>query len=291
MLVPLDEEGFPVTTTNPHTAREDRYVEAMLAKAAEGDPATVIGELARSVALNVRMGGELIRSMQAAYAAGVLHGPEQAMEWLGNTLAGAGNCPRSDSPDPLWFAHEGPGSIVGPRPVPVNCATANQRGTAAPTHPRPGITGVTQLEVLEHDGAQWETTRQWLLRVNEPDPGAWPHPEPETVFAGLAQRITGGPVAVKPWVPPGVSRAVDTVVHCADTIDAARLLVLERQDGQYAYVNPLYWLAVTANIPAGWDAHQMGGPNAPIRFIVPGLADPGTGPVVWGWLMPVKAQP
>ena len=76
---------------------------------------------------DVEMGHQLIRMMQAAYAAGLRDGPEAAMQWLAGPLMGAGNCPQPGA-DPDWYS--GDGWDRGTEPMPACCATVNEPAVA-----------------------------------------------------------------------------------------------------------------------------------------------------------------
>lgn len=82
----------------------------------------------------------VVRQAQAAYAAGLRDGPEACMDWLGNALAGPGNCP-NDGADPDWYAADawtkGP---PWPSPPPANatlCEPADSPPPRVPDQHRP----------------------------------------------------------------------------------------------------------------------------------------------------------
>jgi hypothetical protein len=267
------------TTTDPET---DPYITKVLAEAEAGDWRETLTRVARGRVGDIEMGTHLIRDLQACYAAGIVHGPEACLQWLGNTLAGPGNLPNSDTPDPSWFSADRWKRNDG-RPVPANCATVNEPGTAPATTVRPGITGAALLTSTEVDGIWWETDRHWVLRVDEPTPGSERPDLVEVIERALAGAQAGDPVAVAPWRP---LLALDfDHVHVGGSVHG-RTLVLERADGQHTFVHAPYWLAVTANVPGrfaeGWVAEQMGDPNGAIRF--------STGGEMWALLLPVASS-
>jgi hypothetical protein len=278
---PLASPEIPMTETMTDPDL-DAYVANMLADAESGTWSDVVTRLATRVAADARMVSDLIRGEQAAYAAGILHGPQQAMEWLGGLLSGPGNLPHSDTPDPAWYAADRHRGAVDERPVPENCATITEPGTAPPTRALPGFTGMGAHHTQVADGRWWATAddRAHLVAFTEPVPGAG-----DLMIAIDEWRAETDAKLATPvewWRPADLPDLPGTVeVHLDGPTGRGLAVATVAGRRRYVDANRRRWVEACLPPDVEWTVEQLGGDGGPLRWSAPdGL--------VWAYLVPVR---
>jgi hypothetical protein len=258
----------------------DRYVEEVLVRAEEGDWRQVLAEVARGRAGDVEIGHGMVRRMQAAFAAGVVHGPEVGYEWLGNALAGPGLLPLGDSPDPQWYSDAAWARFGEWPPVPENCATGCEPGTAPATQVRGSTVGAF-VAVDGPGGRRWNCLgNQVLVEIDHDgqDSAGDVSDQLAQFFAGLDQAAA---VELEPW-QPDLGEVVEAAEVHLSAIDA-HAVVLCRADGGHVFVSPHLFRAAVTHRPTGCDefvTEQLGDGTGPIRF--------RSGDHAWGYLAPLR---
>jgi hypothetical protein len=259
----------PIEDTLPVFKRADEYSTELLTKidAGDADWRQELRRMARAHFTRVEMFHQLARSVQAAFAAHVLAGPEEGMDWLIEAAAEGVGLPISELPDPAWYAADAGRWDPRDRPeVPDNCGTVYEPGPAPATMVRPGITGRV-TDAFEWPAGQWwltELTVAVAIDGDKPD-NVWEMRRP--VDATFTKWDTAAPTPLELWCPELGPRRTSDWVMAGDVHE--RLIVLQRADGQFTLVPVADWVAVTRNPPAGcedWLAEQLDGPMSEIRF-------------------------